>query len=310
MNATALLAEAQACHDDDPARAAGLLERIEPAALDAARWPLLGFLLVHVFGEALGDWGRAHRDLQAWLASAVEPPAVLWRHAAVAATLAGEPDAAASATARLATAAGAQAGQAAELVALAATAFGLTGWPAAEAGAHVLAAIAPLDGSAWQSASGLDIAAAAQCNNIGSHLVDRPLPDLAVPVLRDALAASVLQAERLWQRAGTWVNHERALYLRALAASALGDAAAALVHAQQALALLEANDPGGAESVDRAFLQLEAAFALQRLGRGTEAAARRAQADEIAASFGAPGLTQWFADRVARNAALAAGQPG
>lgn len=309
MDATALLTEANACHDADPARAAGLIERIDPTALDPSRWPLLGFLFVHVLGEKLGDWQRAHRSLQTWLARAADAPALLWRHAAVAATLAGAPEAAAAATSRYANAAGADAARAAELVVLAATSFGLSARPAAEAGARVHAALAPLDGMAWRDAGPLDAAAAAQCNNIGSHLVDRPLPDLAVPALRAALTASAVQAERLWQRAGTWVNHERALYLRALAASALGDAAAALAHAQQALALLDANDPGGAERVDRAFLQLEAGFALQRLGRGAEAAARRAQADEIAAGFGDAGLTQWFADRVARNAALAGAQP-
>jgi hypothetical protein len=310
MDATALLNEADACHDDDPARAAGLIDRIDPAALDRPQWPRLGFLLVHVHGERLGHWGRAHRSLQAWLAGTTEPPALLWRHAAVAAQCAREPEAAAAATSRYARAAGADVAQAAELVALAAIAFELAAWPAAEAGARVHAALAPLDGTAWLSPGALDAAAAAQCNNIGSHLVDRPLPDLAVPALRAALAASAAHAARLWQRAGTWVNHERALYLRALASSALGDAVGALVHAQQALALLAANDPDGAERVDRAFLQLEASFALQRLGRATEAAAQRAQADGTAAGFGEPGLTRWFADRAARNTALAAGQPG
>ena len=112
MDAAALLTEADACHDADPARAAGLIARIDPAALDPSRWPLLGFLLVHVQGEKLGDWPRAHRSLQAWLAHAVEPPALLWRHAAVAATLAGAPEAAAAATSRYARATGADAARA------------------------------------------------------------------------------------------------------------------------------------------------------------------------------------------------------
>ncbi len=308
MDAQALLDEANDCHDDDPARGAALLRQIDATALTGASWPLLGFLINHVFGERLGDWAEAHAR-QGALANNLAgadgaPPAVMHRHAAVAARLAGDTATEATQTAALAAATGAAAAQAAELVALAAASLQVGALPAGEAGRCAMAALAPLDAAHWQSAGSLDVAAASQCNNLGNTLVDRPLADLADPALREALAAAPTRAAGLWQRAGNWVHHERAGYLCALAASALGDAAAALQHASDALALIDAHDAANEQSVDRAFLMLEASFALERLGRSGEASSARATAEALAAAFGDVGLATWFADRVTRNEAL------
>ena len=46
----ALLDEADACHDDEPARAADMLRRIDPSALPADRLPVLAFLFNHLLG--------------------------------------------------------------------------------------------------------------------------------------------------------------------------------------------------------------------------------------------------------------------
>ena len=316
MDANALLDDADACHDGEPQRAADLLRRIDASALAADRLPLLGFLLNHVLGEKFGDWAEAHTRQAALLTAAAAAvasgasgaagklPAVLHRHAAVAARLAGDAAAAAAHGQALAAAAGASVEQATALVALAAAALQAAGLPASAAGSVALAALASMAAPHWQVAGPLDAPAAAQCNNLGSALVDRPLADLADPALRQALALAAQQAQALWQRAGNWVHHERAAYLSAMAASALGDAAAALGHAQVGLALIDSHDVAGEQAVDRAFLGLEASFALERLGRADEAAAARARADALAAAFGDAGLEKWFAARVARNALL------
>jgi len=304
MDSNTWLAEADACHDDDPARAAALLRRIDGAALAAEQWPLFAFLLNHVLGEKLGRWAEASARLSTLLAHTGAAPLALWRHAAVAARLAGDEAAAAAHTQALAAATGASAAQAGELVALAATVLQAGTLPAAPAATLALAALGPLAAAHWQAASALDAAVAAQCNNLASGFVDRPITDLADPTLRSALTLAAECASLFWQRAGTWVNHERAFYLSALVSSALGDAGAALGHANAGLALLDAHDQTREHSVDRAFLTLEASFALERLARAGEAQASRAQADALAAAFGDAGLDAWFADRVARNAAL------
>jgi hypothetical protein len=307
MDAQALLDEADAVHDDDPARGAQLLRRIDPAALPADQLPLLAFLFNHVLGEKLGDWAEAQRRQRALQQAAAAPlPAVLHRHAAVAARLAGDDAGAASATQALAAAAAVPAAQAGELVALAAAVLQAAVLPAAAAGELAHAALQPLLAGHWQLPTALDVPTAAQCNNLGSALVDRPPADLADPALRQALALAADRAQWLWQRAGNWVHHERAAYLCALAASALGDAASALRHAQAGLGLIDANDTAAEQAVDRAFLGLEASFALERLGRAEEAAQARAAADALAAAFGDDSLAKWYADRVARNATLCA----
>ncbi|MDO9460055.1 MAG: hypothetical protein Q7N95_08065, partial [Alphaproteobacteria bacterium] len=140
--------------------------------------------------------------------------------------------------------------------------------------------------------------------NLGSALVERPLADLADARLCQAMTLAAVCSQQLWQRIGTWVHDERALYLRALVASALGHATEALAHAEAGLALIDAHDSADEQTVDRAFLSLEAAFALQRLGRRDEAAKHHACADRLAAGFGDSGLQTWFADRAARNQLL------
>ena len=298
-----LLDQADACHDDDPARAAELLRRIDAETLDAGHRPLLAFLLNHVLGEKLGLWHEA-QSLTAVLAALAGAAAPVLRHAAVAARLAGDESAATTLAGALAKVTGTGAAHAGEMVQLAADVMRVAALPAAPAAALTMSALAALKAAHWQMASPLDTPAAAQCNNLASGLLDRPLPDLALPELRTALEQAAICSQQLWQRAGNWVNHERAWYLRALAASAQGDAGQALAHARAGLALLDAHDSAHQEDVDRAFLALEESFALQRLGRAEEAAASRSRADQLAAAFDDASLTPWFAQRVARNAAL------
>jgi hypothetical protein len=152
---------------------------------------------------------------------------------------------------------------------------------------------------------GLDAAFGAVATNLATALLERPLDDLAQPDLRVALQLSAGHARRFWQRAGTWLQHERAHYLDAMAANALGLGESGAEHARAGLALLDEFDRERLESVDRAFLELELAAGLGLAGQPGRADAL-ARALALAARFGEAGLDRWFADRSTRNEALLA----
>ena len=302
-DAQAWLDEADACHDADPARAAGLLRRLSPAALPADRLPSLAFLLNHVLGEKLGAWGEANAMFAPLLGAAgAAAPVVLWRQAAAAAGLAGDAAAASRHTDALARASGASAEQAHDVVALTQAMYRVPGLASVAAADAVAEALPALELPRWQAGvTPLDAAVAACTNNIASGLIERPPQDLAHASLRSATERTAQLAERFWLRAGNWVHHERAAYLRALVANGLGDAAQGREHALRALALLDANDNEHAEQVDRAFILLEQARACRLLGSVDEAQAALAAADALAAQFGDPGLEPWYAERRAAS---------
>lgn len=306
---TALLQTADDCHDDDPAQAATLLRDIDPTRLDAGQRPRYAFLLTHVFAEKLSQPADAWRRQQRLLETAGEnAPLPLLRHAAAAARLAGDATGEAALVARIATAARVPLGQAAELVALAAASFRVSTLAGAVAGDAALTAFTALHGPAWQERSALDAAAAALCSNIVSDLAERPLRELQAQPLRRAMAGGAELAQAFWQRAGQWVQHERAHYLRALVANALGEHATAAAQARAGLVLLGNHDEAGLERVDQAFLRLELAHALASLGEAADARVERGLADAIAEAFDDPALTRWYQGRVARQAALSAAE--
>ncbi len=304
--ATADLDEANACHDDDPQHAATLLRRIDPSLLTADRRALLGFLINHVLGEKLGNWPEAHQRQQAVLGAAGEAAGLpLWRHAAVAAHLGADAAQAESALMALASGTHAPRDAAQALVQLAAASLLVPGLSADAAGLRANEALAALAAVHARSVPTLDAGFAAAANNLASHLAERPLGDLRSPALQAALRDSATQAQRFWQRAGNWVQQERANYLLALSANALGDWAAGAQAARAGLALLDTHDVDHAESVDRAFIEQELAVALHGAGdTAARAADERAQA--FAGAFNDAGLTSWFNDRATRGAALLA----
>ena len=304
-SATELLDQANACHDDDVPRGAALLRAIDAAALPVARHPTYAFLLNHVLGEKLGAWTEA-LGLHQRLLALPEPDAVLWRQAGAAALGVGDASATERATAAYASANGVDRARALEVLQLSAAMYRVPGQDANTAARLTHAAIAPFDTHPWSAAGPLDSAVAAGLNNIASGLHERPLPDLRAPALREALSRSAELAHRFWLRAGTWVNAERALYLRAMVGNALGDAHTARAHALEALALLDAHDTAHAEDVDRAFVELERAHACRTLGLPEEAAAGTANAEALAAAFGDAGLRRWYESRRARLALLPA----
>lgn len=302
----ALLDEADACHDDEPARAADMLRRIDPSALPADRLPGLAFLFNHVLGEKFGAWAEAHGLHAAVLRAAGPSPAIgLWRQAATAAQLAHDDAEAARLTAALGAASGATLAQAQDVVTLTAAMYRLPTQAASDRAATVEAASAPLAAPHWDGPGPLDAAVAACLNSIASTLVELPTAEARQEPLRATIEEAARLAERFWLRAGTWVHHERAAYLRAMAGNALGDAAAARGHALRALALLDANDTAQAESVDRAFIELERARACRDLALHAEAEAAQQSADALAAGFGDAGLDAWFAKRRAELGAPA-----
>ncbi|MFO1338412.1 MAG: hypothetical protein U1F53_09265 [Burkholderiaceae bacterium] len=302
------LQAANACHDADPPRGAELLRRIDATALDPGQRPLYAFLLNHVLTEKLGQPAEAWQRQQALLkAAGADAPLPVLRHAAAAARLAGDAAGEDPLVSRLATVAGVGPAQAGELVGLAAASFRLPrlgGRQGDEAGELALAALAPLHQPAWQRASGLDAAAGALTNNLASDLAERPLGELRSAPLRQALAEAAALAQGFWQRAGQWVQHERAHYLCAIAANALGDAAEAERQARAGLALITAFDQAGQERVDQAFLRSELAHALARQGQTAEAAVERVQADALADDFDDAELSAWYQRRLARQRVL------
>jgi hypothetical protein len=283
------LDEIDRVHDDDPARAADGLRALDAAAVAADRLPLLGFLLLHVLGEKLGRWDEAAERLDALCAARGDAPPAVVAHAAAAVRLAGRDDGAALAA--LGVMGGATAAETVVgLVALAMRPPAETPRFAAELQRLAQAARAlDADGPLKQRlAIGL--------NNATSALLDRAgLPVEAA--VAQALRAGSEAALRFWRAAGTWVNHERALYLRALVHNRVGDAAAAREDCRQALAIIDAH---GTEDVDRAFLQLQLAGAQAALGDDAEAARALAEAQAAAAQWDDAGLKSWFEEERAK----------
>jgi hypothetical protein len=303
--ATERLDEADACHDDDPARAAELLRTVDLAGLPPGRWPGFAFLLNHVLGEKLTRWDEALQHHHRLLARAQpEPALVLWRQAATAARLAGAEAVAEELTRAFAKASGAAPERCDELLQLCAAMYRAPGLGAAAAGELTLAALAPLTRTEWQSENPLDTSVAACANNLASDLLDRPTADLQHASTRAALAQAATLAHAFWQRAGTWVHHERALYLRAMACNALGEWRNVRAHALAALAVLDADDVDHTEDVDRAFIELERSHACERLGLAAEAQAARHTAQTLAGRFDDAELTRWFEQRAATLHAL------
>ncbi|MFZ5547727.1 MAG: hypothetical protein ACOZJX_03460 [Pseudomonadota bacterium] len=299
------LQQADACHDDDPPRAAALLREVVPALLDAGQRPRYAFLVNHLLAEKLGRPGEAWQFQQALLAAAgAQASLPLLRHGAAAARLAGDTLGQARLNQRLADSAGVPLAQATEFTALAAASFQVPMLPADAAGEATLAALLPLAGEAWQRPSPLDGATAVMTNNLASDLLERPVAELSSPPLRAAMLRAAELSQAFWHRAGQWVNHERAHYLRAMVANALGDPAQAELQARAGLVLLTSFDHGKQETVDQAFLLSELAHALARQGRRAESEVERAQADALAEAFDDPELDKWYQGRLARQAAL------
>ena len=109
---------------------------------------------------------------------------------------------------------------------------------------------------------------------------------------RNVIMDAAVVCERLWMQFGTWLNHERSLYLCALTFNRFGQWQSALDSAGKALVIIESN---GVEEVDRAFLLLQVSKACQGLGNRGSADEALHAADRIAQGFDSQ-LSRWFLD--------------
>jgi hypothetical protein len=295
MGSDAALDEINRIHDDQPERAAEDLRTLDTAALSAGKLPLAGFLLLHVLGEKLGRWDEAADRLEALLGTQDEAPLALLAHAAVGAQLAGRHGH--RSMAELARVGGeAEAKLLVDLSALS--------WRPPPAVGDVAAELLRLAraAEAFDAAGPLNQRLAVGFNNSTSALLDQA-PAPVAPAIAAALGAGAHAALRFWVAAGTWVNHERALYLQALVANRCGNPAAARDACRQALDVIDAH---GTEAVDRTFLQLQLAGALLKLGDTAEGETLLAGAQVAAASWD-DGLKSWFKEE--HDRLFAGGEP-
>lgn len=277
-------------HDEAPEEAASRLRALDWAALPADRAPLAAFLLNHVLGEKLGGWGEAAGRIDRLRKQVVGAPLAVTLHAAVADGLAGRSDSEARGAL-----------EAASSPQMAACAIELRRLGFAEAQTDALGFAATLGELAQRAAAlatgtALDPQLAAGLNNATSRLLDLA-PEAGDALIREALQTGAAEALRFWQAAGSWVQHERALYLVALVANRVGAPSEARAAAEQALALIAAH---GREEVDRAFLLLQLAGAAAHLGDAAAVRAARSEAHAIRASFTEASLSEWFAAEEAK----------
>jgi hypothetical protein len=256
-----LLEAGWAYHDKDSERLAGELEAA--AGRDVAPGLLTGFLhlATHTIGEHLGDWPRARRLAERVLdaRSPTTETAMAWARLSVARLLAGEPVLAVAAELDCLRAADKGA-----MGALIETRFmliaALVGSGRAGEAAKLYETAMALARGAGEEAPARAIAVAS--NNLAAELVEAQARSAAEDAL---MAAAADAAHEFWRRCGDWVNEEKALYLKALVANALGRPGAALAHADAALAIVAANGP---RPGDAALLRLARAEALGRLDAG------------------------------------------
>jgi hypothetical protein len=286
-----LLDEGWAYHDAESERLARELEAA-PLPAPPQLWRKFLDLSNHTIGEHLADWPRASRLADRLLAGQSPEPATAgaWARLAAARLLAGDPIGALVAETECVAAAADARDALIDCRIAAATA--LIGSKRVGEGAALYAVVLGLAEASGGKAS--DRAIAVASNNLASELVEQPSRTAAEDALMRRAAAAGLA---FWRRCGTWVQEERALYLLALVANALGEPEDALKHIETSLGLIAAN---GEEPIDVTFLTLARANALARLGDAEGHRRELAAADADAAAWDNPGLKAWYAEERAR----------
>jgi tetratricopeptide (TPR) repeat protein len=289
------LGDGWAHHDTEAERVAAELEAAADAPIAAGELVPLLELGVHTLGEHLRDWPRARRLAERALEGRAPTPetAKAWAHLSIARLLAGDPVGAMEAELVFLGAAGGD-----FRPALIEARFMLV---AALVGCGRAADASPIYAAALELARGLGEAAphriiALASNNLASELVEATSRSADETALM-RLAADA--AHEFWLQCGTWLHDERARYLQALVANALGDPDGALAQADAALAIIAAN---GEAPVDTAFLRLARAHALRLSGDAAAAVRELELADEVAATWDDAGLKDWYAETRARSA--------
>lgn len=287
MDIAAQISAAWADHGNHPD---AVLERL-PALASAVRAPAdvaaLTRFLRHFLGEERSDWSGCLALCTTALQDAEPGPqlALAEGDRAVAAFLAGRSVVALAAQSRAAQHDPAQAlAHLGRMQFHVATALIQSSHPDSSVDL-ALAALDLIDSLSEPTPVDRDLAIAT--NNFASWLIDHKRQ----PGDDKLMVETAVASHRLWLRAGTWVNHERAAYLLALVHNRLGHAHEARACAERGLAIIAEH---GHEEVDEAFLRLALSQALRHLGNSAAADAELAQADALAAGFD-ESLKGWFA---------------
>ena len=289
-----LLRDGFAYHDTQSERFAGELEAaVAAGSVTQEHWLRLLNVCNHTIGEHMGDWPRARRLAERVLEGRVaeEATATVWSRLATARHMAGDPLAATLAEFEALKASDDIRG--AYVEGKVNLAIALMGSGQLEAGASLYESVVPLADPSAPSAADRSLAVAS--NNLATDLLE---VENRSPAQERLMVAAAENALIFWRKAGTWVNEERALYLKALVANAVGQPDESLAISGQALGIIAAN--GGGEEIDVCFLNLSRANAFGLKG---EAAAHRealTAADAEAATWDDDGLKAWYAEERAK----------
>jgi hypothetical protein len=293
-----LLHEGWDQHDDESEHLARELEVSAEKEVPSNQLAPFLHLCTHTIGEHLGDWPRAltlgKRVLSGQTPSLETGQA--WGRLYVAAVLAGDFVEATDLELSYLKVAGDDFGPAL-LDMRFMLAGALVSSKRASEGTRVYRGALDLAGQMRQS-SFLDRTIAVASNNLGWELYELSSRT------SDQDAAMQLCAEtslEYWLKCGTWINEARALYLKAVVANAVGEAAAGLAHADAGLAMIAANSE---RPLDAARLQLTRAVSFAQIGEGHESARAIREADASASRATATKSSDQFAAERAKVVAV------
>jgi hypothetical protein len=262
--------------DEHATDAAGVAERLAVSGpslvTDEAQIAPLGNLVHHVYGEHLGRWAEGLALLRRLATHAACSPggaarAALARFQASLALCEGSADerAAMSASDRIRVTALAAANLAERDTPRASVLFG--------------AALAEAERAGLDAADPANRALAVTANNLACTLEEKTRRS---PAERALMITAAQAARRFWAVAGTWLETERAEYRLAMTWLQAGDPALARHHAQQCLAIVQAN---GSVPLERFFASEALALAEAADGNTAGRAAALAQAREAFAAL-------------------------
>jgi hypothetical protein len=255
-----LLNDGWDCHDEESEQLARDLEAAAETGVTPDILAPFLHLSTHTIGEHLGDWARALRLGKRVLDGRTPTfeTAKAWARLYVAAVLAGEFVEAAGLELSYLKVAGNDFGPAVlDLRFMLAEA--LIGSKRATEGARVYRSAIDLVGQVRES-SLLDRTIAVVSNNLGWELYEMESRAVEEDALMKLCAEMSL---RFWLKCGTWINDERALYLKAVVANATGDPTSGLASADAGLAIIARNSE---RLLDAALLQLARAESLAAMG--------------------------------------------
>lgn len=262
--------------DEHATDAAGVAQRLAASGpslvTDEAQIAPLGNLVHHVYGEHLGRWAEGLALLHRLAKHPACSPggaarAALARFQVSLALCEGSADerAAMSASDRI------------RVTALAAANLAERDTP--RASALFAEALAEADRAGLDATDPANRALAVTANNLACTLEEKTRRS---PAERALMITAARAARRFWALAGTWLETERAEYRLAMTWLQAGDPALARHHAQQCLAIVQAN---GSVPLERFFASEALALAEAADGNAAGHAAALAQAREAFAAL-------------------------